>query len=155
MFRLTWRNLFARKVRLILSGFAIVIGVAFVAGSLVFTDTMAKSFDSVIKGGTPDVVVRPAGAGSWDDASARVDTRTISAGTLKKRSTAEGAARADGSIESMSLFVVGEDGKLVGGTGAPTISYNYNDAPSITGEPAISIVDGHAPHGQDQVMLDA
>lgn len=152
MFRMAWRNLLARKVRLVLSGFAIVIGIAFVAGSLVFTDTMSKSFDGVIKGGTPDVVVRPAGSG--DDANAQIDNRTISAQSLKKLSTADGAERADGSIESMSLFVVDKNGKLVGGTGAPTISFNYNDLPSITGEPALQITQGRAPQGKNEIMLD-
>ncbi len=33
MWRVTWRNLFARKLRLLLSAFAIVLGVAFVAGT--------------------------------------------------------------------------------------------------------------------------
>jgi len=154
MFRITWRNLLARKVRLLLSGFAIVIGVAFVAGSLVFTDTISKSFDSVIKGGTPDVVVRPTDSGSWEDAGAQVDNRTISAKSLNELSTVDGVARADGAIESMSLFVVGENGKLVGGTGAPTLSVNYNDLPSITGEPALQITKGRAPQGKNEIMLD-
>lgn len=155
MLKVTWRNLLARKIRLLLSAFAIIIGVAFVSGSLVFTDTMGKSFEGVIKGGTSDVVVRPAGSGSWDDASARIDNRTISAAAVDKLRRADGAARVDGTVQSQSLFVVGEDGKLVGGTGAPTLSFNYHDAPSITGEPAVRITEGHAPHGRHEVMLDS
>ena len=40
MLRVTLRNLLARKLRLLLSAFAIVLGVAFLSGSLIFTDTM-------------------------------------------------------------------------------------------------------------------
>ena len=36
MVRVIWRNLVARKLRLLLSAFAIVLGVSFVAGSMVF-----------------------------------------------------------------------------------------------------------------------
>ncbi len=154
MLKVTLRNLLARKVRLILSASAIVIGVAFVAGTLVFTDTMGRSFDGIIKGSTPDVTVRPDASGSWDDASALIDTRTISAETLAELEGTPGAARVDGNINNLTLFVIGSDGKIVGGTGAPTISGNYNDAPSITGEPALSISEGHAPEGADEVVLD-
>src|SRR5699024_12211707 len=109
MFRITWRNLLARKVRLLLSGFAIVIGVAFVAGSLVFTDTISKSFDSVNKSGTPDAVARPTDSGSWEDAGTQVDNRTITVKKLNKLTKVDGVARADGTTESISLIVVGEN----------------------------------------------
>ncbi len=154
MLRVTWRNLVARKIRLVLSASAIVIGVAFVAGTLVFTDTMGKSFDDIVKGGTSDVTVRPDGAGAWDDQSATIDTRTITAELLRELESTDGAARVDGTVQSQSLFIVGDDGKLVGGTGAPTLSFNYNDAPSITGEPAVLISEGEEPRGPDEVALD-
>ena len=59
MLRMTWRNIFARKVRLALSAFAIVLGVAFVAGSFVFTDAMGNAFNGIIEGSTSDVEVAP------------------------------------------------------------------------------------------------
>ena len=155
MLRVTLRNLFARKLRLVLSASAIVIGIAFVAGTLVFTDTMGRSFDDIIEGGTPDVVVRAEGAGSWDDSSALVDTRTIAGDTLRTLEQTRGAARVDGNVESQSLFVVGADGKLVGGTGAPTLAGNFHDAPSMTGNPAVLISEGSEPDGPGQVALDA
>ncbi|HET8561511.1 MAG TPA: ABC transporter permease, partial [Marmoricola sp.] len=155
MLRVTWRNLLARKVRLVLSASAIVIGVAFVAGTLVFTDTMGRSFDDIVKGATSDVVVRPAKHGSWSDNSAVIDTRTIPASVVHRLESTPGAARVDGTVESQSLFVVGSDGKLIGGTGAPTLSLNYNDAPSITGKPSLTISRGHPPLRAGQVALDA
>ena len=57
MWRVTWRNLFARKLRLLLSAFAIVLGVAFVAGSMIFTNAMGGAFDDIIEGSTADVEV--------------------------------------------------------------------------------------------------
>jgi putative ABC transport system permease protein len=139
----------------VLSASAIVLGVAFVAGTLVFTDTMGRSFADIVKGSTSDVTVRPIGSGSWDDTSASVDTRTISASTLRKLQDIPGAARADGIVMSQTLFVVGRNGKLVGGTGAPTLSFNYENGPSITGQPALAIEKGHPPRGPGQVALDA
>jgi putative ABC transport system permease protein len=155
LFKVTLRNLLARKVRLILSASAIVIGVAFVAGTLVFTDTMGRSFDDIVEGGTSDVTVRPDSRGDWSDMSSLIDARTIPAAVLTKLESVDGVARADGSVESQSMFLVGEDGKLVGGTGAPTLSFNYNDAPSMTGEPAVTISKGRAPEGPGEVAIDS
>ena len=154
MLKVTLRNLLARKVRLVLSASAIVIGIAFVAGTLVFTDTMGRSFDDIVKGGTSDVTVRPDKAGDWSDSSSMIDSRTIPASTVRALESTPGAARVDGTVESQSLFIVDTDGKLVGGTGAPTLSFNYNDAPSVTGNPAVSITKGHAPEAAGQVTLD-
>ena len=43
------RNLRAHKVRLVLTIVSVLLGTAFVAGSLVFTDTLRHSFDSIFK----------------------------------------------------------------------------------------------------------
>ena len=50
MWRISLRNLLARKLRLAMSAFAIVLGVAFVAGSFVFTDSLGGAFDGIVKG---------------------------------------------------------------------------------------------------------
>ena len=47
MFKLTLRGLVAHKLRFLLTGIAVVLGVAFVSGTLVFTDTVKKTFDSL------------------------------------------------------------------------------------------------------------
>ena len=43
MFRAALKSLLGRKVRLLMSTFAIVIGVSFVVGTLVFSDTLSRS----------------------------------------------------------------------------------------------------------------
>src|SRR5215204_6774627 len=47
MFNLILKNLGARKMRLLITSFAVLLGVAFMAGTLVFTDTIARSFDGL------------------------------------------------------------------------------------------------------------
>src|SRR5918993_453465 len=56
--KLTLRNLLARKVRLVMSGLAIVLGVAFLSGVLVFSNGLSTTFDGIIHRSTPDGVVR-------------------------------------------------------------------------------------------------
>jgi putative ABC transport system permease protein len=47
--KLALRGLLARKLRSALTGFAVVIGVAFVAGTFVFTDTIDESFKDLFE----------------------------------------------------------------------------------------------------------
>jgi len=58
--RAALRSVLARKVRLILTGLAILLGVGFVAGTFVLTDTMTKAFDAVVENNVSsiDVLVR-------------------------------------------------------------------------------------------------
>ena len=60
MLRLSIRNLLVSKLRLFLTIAAVTVGVAFVSGTFVLSDTMAKAFDELYAGLTSgtDVVVR-------------------------------------------------------------------------------------------------
>lgn len=145
------RNLLARKIRLALSAFAIVLGVAFVAGSFIMTDTMKGAFDGIIKGTTADVQVAPHGAGDWDSAP---DSRTIPASVVDDLSKLPGASEVHGSDQVMGVYVIGADGKLVGGNAAPGMAFNYNKTRAITGNPILSLAQGKLPTGAHQIALD-
>lgn len=154
MLRVTLRNLLARKLRLLLSAFAIILGVAFVGGTLVFTDTLARAFDGIVDGSVPDGYVRPVGSTADDSGGFGTDGRTIPASVVTELEQVPGVARADGTVEGVGLFIIDTEGKLVGGQGAPTLSFNYNDAPSMTGEPSVTIPVGTEPEGAGEVVLD-
>jgi len=49
MVRLALKGLLARKLRTVLTGFAVVLGVAFVAGTFIFTDTIDASFKDLFE----------------------------------------------------------------------------------------------------------
>jgi len=152
MLRAALKNLRARKLRLLMSGFAIVLGVAFVAGSLIFTDTLERNFTAIMDGSVGDVVVRPAGASGDDSAQ---DSRKVPAALVERLADVEGAARADGNVTSFGVFVVGEDGKVIGAQGAPGLGFNWNDAPAASDDkPSIQLVEGHRPLRAGQVVLD-
>ena len=60
MLRATLKGLLAHKLRRAMSAFAIVLGVAFVSGTFVFTDTLNASFTDLFRHTAPDVTVQPA-----------------------------------------------------------------------------------------------
>jgi putative ABC transport system permease protein len=151
MFKAAWKSLLGRKLRLLMSTFAIVLGVAFVAGSLIFTDTLSRSFDAIFASSVGDVVVRPEG-GTSDDGTPT--TKTMPASLVDELAGVDGAARADGNVSSFSVFVVGTNNKVVGGQGAPGIGLNWNDAPAANGLEGLEIVDGRAPTADGEIALD-
>jgi putative ABC transport system permease protein len=149
--KVTWRNLVARKVRLALSGFAIVLGVAFVAGSFIFTDALGGAFNGIIKGTTADVEVAPKGSGSIDAAE---DSRTIPASVVDRLAKLPQVARAYGNDSVQNVWVIGRDGKLVGGNGPPGFAFNYTDEKAITGKQILTLTAGALPTGPDQIAMD-
>jgi putative ABC transport system permease protein len=148
---MTWRNLFARKVRLALSAFAIVLGVAFVAGSFIFTDAMGDAFDGIIEGSTADVEVAYKGANDFDS---QQDTRVIPGAVVDRLRRLPEAGSVHPTDQLTSVYVIGRNGKVVGGNGPPGLAFNYTDTRSVNGTPIISLVEGGLPDGPSQVALD-
>ncbi len=148
---MTLRNVFARKVRLALSAFAIVLGVAFVSGSFIFTDAMGGAFDDIIEGSTADVEIAPQGANDFDSAQ---DTRLIPAPVADKLRGVPEVGSVHPYNQLQSVFVIARNGKVVGGTGPPGLAFNRTDARSITGKRILTLSKGHYPHGSSQVALD-
>ncbi len=151
MLRAAWKSLLARKVRLLLSIFAIVLGVAFVAGSLIFTDTLNRSFTAIFDSAVGDVVVAPKGAETEDGSPS---TRTLPGSLVDELAGVDGAARADGRIQQVGVYVVGTDGKVVGGLGPPGFGANFREGPAARGLEGLSLVRGAAPEGDGEVAMD-
>ncbi|WP_433955605.1 ABC transporter permease [Janibacter indicus] len=151
MLKATFKSLLARKARLLMSAMAIVLGTAFVAGSLIFTDTLGRTFDGIMDGTVGDVVVQP----EQTDEYGGTGGGRMSAADVDKMAELPGAARADGSVDAIGVFVVGDNGKVVGGQGAPALAFNYSDAPNQLGEDPLVIDEGREPQREGEVMVDS
>src|SRR5439155_390784 len=81
MFKLTSKGLWSHKVRFLLTGLAVVLGVSFMAGTMILTDTMGKTFDGLFatsNQGIDVVVHHTTGVKSDDgDVTERVDAATL------------------------------------------------------------------------------
>jgi putative ABC transport system permease protein len=150
MIRAALKSLLGRKVRLLLSTFAIVLGVSFVAGTLIFSDTLNRSFTALFESTVGDVVVRPLGS---QTAGGTPSAQTVPASLVDRLEQVDGVARVDGNVNAFGVYVVGEDDKVIGGLGPPAIGSNWTDAPSPGGV-GLEIIEGEAPEGQDEVLLD-
>ncbi|WP_228901301.1 ABC transporter permease [Streptomyces sp. DH1] len=145
------RNFFAHKGRMALSAVAVLLSVAFVCGTLVFTDTMNTTFDKLFAVSSADVTVSSKDAEAEDDPQNGVP-ESLPASTLKTIRSAEGVESAEGAVVSMNVTVVDADNDNVGATsGAPTLAGNWtkNDLRSM------EITSGHAPRGPTEAMVDS
>ncbi|WP_329272798.1 ABC transporter permease [Streptomyces sp. NBC_01451] len=145
------RNFFAHKGRMALSAVAVLLSVAFVCGTLVFTDTMNTTFDKLFSVTSPDVTVSPKAAKN-DDTPQNGVPESLPASVLAKAQQAQGVKSAEGAVSSMNVTVVDSENENMGSsTGAPTIAGNWtrNDLRSM------EITSGHAPRGPTEVMVDA
>ncbi|MDQ0387344.1 putative ABC transport system permease protein [Streptomyces sp. DSM 42143] len=145
------RNFFAHKGRMALSAVAVLLSVAFVCGTLVFTDTMNTTFDKLFAVTSSDVTVAPKDAEAEDTPQNGVP-ESLPATTLEQIRSADGVASVEGAVVSMNVTVVDADNDNVGATnGAPTLAGNWtkNDLRSM------EITSGHAPRGPTETMVDS
>ncbi|MEU6005858.1 FtsX-like permease family protein [Streptomyces sp. NPDC047453] len=147
------RNFFAHKGRMALSAVAVLLSVAFVCGTLVFTDTMNTTFDKLFQATASDVTVSAKTSSDTGETTSRTGKPPVMpASVLGEVRRAQGVGAAEGTVFSTSVTVVDADkDKLSPSSGAPTIVGNWNDNDSRT----MKITSGAAPRGPDQVMVDA
>ncbi|HEY0642218.1 MAG TPA: ABC transporter permease [Nocardioides sp.] len=153
MFRLTWRNLLARKVRLLMSTLAIVLGIGFLAGVMTFSTGLNATFENIVDGSTSDAVVRP--AGDLQAANAGVaTTQLVTPEDVDKLGALPEVEAAVGSVDGIGSFLLGKDDKLVGGQGAPTLAFNYAPAENMQGEQVLELNQGRWPEKPGEITLD-
>ncbi|MFJ8947367.1 ABC transporter permease [Streptomyces sp. NPDC102395] len=147
------RNFFAHKGRMALSAVAVLLSVAFVCGTLVFTDTMNTTFDKLFAATSSDVTVSAQNASdTGETTSANGRPPVMPDSVLTKVRAAAGVKSAEGSVFSTSVTVVDADkDDLSPSSGAPTIvgSWSANEARTM------KITEGAAPQGPGQIMVDA
>ncbi|MFE0103182.1 ABC transporter permease [Streptomyces sp. NPDC059009] len=155
MFRTALRNVLAHKARLLMTVLAVMLGVAFVSGTLVFTDTFgnayknksAKSFDHV------SVAIQPDGGAAPDnDGQDAKTTPRLTDGLLKKAAALPGADSAIGGVSGFTALA-DKDGKLVGGDWGTTGANYY---PGKDGkDPRYTFTEGAAPTSAAGIALDS
>jgi putative ABC transport system permease protein len=146
----TVQGVAARKVRLALTALSIVLGVAFVAGVYVLTDTLRRSFDIAFAqtGVGIDLVVRHVGAFEGDGQGR--DRPQLPAAAVDEVRSTPGVAGADGFVQGFAQFV-DANGEIVSSAGAPTVGISWSTTPGVG---PLRIADGRAPTRDGEVAMD-
>jgi putative ABC transport system permease protein len=144
---LALRSLWARRVRALATTFAVVIGVAFVAGSYVLTDTIFAAFDEIFSESLKGTSVVITARNPVEQESGEVPT--ISATLLPRVRRTPGVRLAAGAIFTPGGFFDSE-GDAIGTKFAPKfISSSLPD-----GLEALTYLEGHPPRGPAEASID-
>ncbi|MFG3094672.1 ABC transporter permease [Streptomyces sp. NPDC048202] len=150
MLKATLRSFLAHKGRLALSALAVVLSVAFVSGSLIFSDTVTRTFDRLFASTAADVTVGPK-----QDLRSPVPgggVQTVPADLAGRVAKVPGVASAHADVSVQNITVIDSRNRSVGPTtGAPTIATSWY----LTDRSPVELTSGHAPRGAGEALLDA
>ena len=130
MTKLALKGLLSRKLRSVLTGFAVVIGVGFVVGTLVFTDTIDESFKNLFERTQQgvDVAVEARQAVKSDFSV----PPTMPADTLEKVKATPGVEFAEGGVSSDGTLL-DKEGEPIVSNGPPTLLVSENTEQQLPG----------------------
>lgn len=150
MFRAALRSVLARKVRLFLTGISILLGVSFMSGSYVLTDTMTQAFNELFETGyaSIDVLVRSENAFTAQTSSLE-ERDPMPESVLPAVEGVPGVREAVGDVIGYAQIVDPNTGDVIGTFGPPTAAASWNTLAGFT------IETGSAPTGDDQVVVDS
>jgi putative ABC transport system permease protein len=145
--KVSFRGLMQRKLRTSVTALAVLLGVAFIAGSYVLTDTINKSFDEIFDvayAGT-DVAVSSSTTAQGDQAAPPPFPAHYLDDVLK----VDGVRKAEGGIFSVGRFV-DEKGDQLSSSFAPEFISSTARKPFDT----LTYIDGHPPRTATETSLD-
>src|SRR5215472_137562 len=144
------RNLWAHRRRLFSTVLAVAIGVAFLAGTLLLSDTLRANFSTLFTqaNGSTSVVIRAATKISGGSGTSQ---RTgIDAALLPRIRAVAGVADAQPYIEGYGQLV-GRGGKAIGGGGPPTRAANWISDHQLN---PYRLVSGRVPVADDEAVIN-
>src|SRR4029078_2369394 len=120
--------LLGRKLRTVLTGFAVVLGVAMVSGTFILTDTIKAAFDQIFQGSYKNTGAVISGREVVkDSASGRA---TVPQSLLTKVRQLDSTGAASGAIYDLSgtgdpVKLIGADGKQLGSKNSPHFGWGF------------------------------
>ncbi|MFG2617073.1 FtsX-like permease family protein [Streptomyces sp. NPDC048507] len=153
MFRTALRNVSAHKARLLMTAFAVMLGVTFISGSLVYGDSASRAATARATGGYERIAVSvfPDDSRAGPAGGRAAGPPAVDAAAVPALAAVPGVAAATGRTSGFAA-VAGRDGRLIGN--GPT-HRGGNFAPGADGaDPAYRFVRGAGPARDDAVALD-
>ncbi|MDO4784072.1 MAG: FtsX-like permease family protein [Propionibacteriaceae bacterium] len=153
MWLAAWRSLLGHKLRFGLSTIAITLAVAFVSGSLVFTNLLGAAFTNLTKGTLADVNVAVEGTYGDGDPPAGGEARLVPV-NLSAVGGVPGVDSVTGVVTAFNVFPVNREGRVIGSPGASAIASNWFLAPGADGGRGIVPRSGRAPESPQEAVVD-
>jgi putative ABC transport system permease protein len=152
MLRATLKSLLARKLRLVLSGLAVVLGVMFVSGAFVLTDTLGRSFDAVFADAysETDVAVTAKPKVEVGEFQGEQVPATVPASEIAQIKGVPGVADATGVVATDGARLIGSNGKVVTSFGPPQLGENW-----VGENDLLKLREGRGPTADNEIAINA
>jgi putative ABC transport system permease protein len=150
MRNVTIKGLLAHKLRLALTALAIVLGVTFISGTFVLTDTLHNTF-SVLFGDVYQKVDFQVRGVAQLGSGANAARNELPESLLSTVRGVPGVAVAQGEISGYAQFVA-PDGKAISTGGAPTLGVSFDPDQQLS---SLHLIAGGPPTSSDDVVMDA
>ncbi len=149
MLRVTLKGLWAHKLRLSLTALAIVLGVGFIAGTFVYTDTIAKAFDGIFEDAFRgvDIVVSADSELQFGEGVYLPEAEILALGEV------EDVEELVPFLQGLGVVVLDKEGEPIGGGGPPQFAFSFTETDVDSG--GFSLRSGRYPQGPEEVVIDA
>ncbi len=155
MLRIALRSVFAHRVRLILTAVSAVLGVAFVAGMLMLTSALDRTFTEIFTSTATDVRITTQSALAEDDDYGGMRNRAaagfVPESVVDRVAQLPGVADAAGVATAAGLALIGASGDVVGGGGPPTLGVTWLSNPALSNA---TITQGREPVRPGEIVVD-
>ena len=152
MRKITIKGLLAHKLRLALTAISIILGVTFISGTYVLTDTLHNTFYGLIGTIYKNIDFQVRGVAQFPTSNAANAVRDpLPDSLLSPILRVPGVEAADGGVSGYAQFVA-PDGKPIANNAEATLGISFDPDSKIS---ELRIVKGRAPTSSRDVVMDA
>jgi putative ABC transport system permease protein len=145
----TFRGLLAHKLRLALTALAIVLGVTFISGTFVLTDTLHSTFSSLFTSVYSKIDFQVRGVAQFGG-GASATRNPLPESVLPRVQGVPGVAGAYGEVEGYAQFIAPDGKPISSNVGTVGVGFDTNQQIS-----SLHLIAGHPPTTSDDVVMDA
>jgi putative ABC transport system permease protein len=150
MLRATLKGLLHRKLRLLLAVIAVVLGVGFVSGANVLTDSLSAGFDKLFQTVNQDVAVQVVPS---KDAADQGEPPRLTDADLAEIRAVDGVRDVEGDVSAEGVIPFKPDGKAVSTGGPPSFGVGLEASRLDDPESILQLAEGRAPEAADEVAI--
>jgi putative ABC transport system permease protein len=151
MRNVTLKGLLAHKLRLLLTALAIILGVTFISGTFILTDTLHNTFTSLFSNVYSKIDFQVRGVAQFGGDTSNATRDPFPESLLATVRSVPGVEGASGSVQGYAQLIA-PDGKAIANGSSPTLGVNYDPD---TRDPILNIVQGAPPVTASDVVVDA
>jgi putative ABC transport system permease protein len=152
MWKVAIKGILAHKFRIVLTSISVVLGVSFMTGTLVLSDTISRTFDNLITNVNGGLSAQVRAKAAFKDQQGNQQRNRIDASLLDIVRTTPGVKDAEVSVSGFAI-IVGPNGKGLNasGNGPPPLAFAWNPSPQLN---PVHLVARKPPTAADDVVID-